>query len=288
MTRSMSRWSGLKGFTLVELLVVIGIIAVLIGILMPTLSHARSQARAVHCMANMRSIGQTMLVYANNNRGRLPMGVYLSGYQWPDFANPAVYDDWSFMKNTATPGMNFFGALIRVNPAIKGNFVCVESQLWPKSDGSKVQCSYLVNGLMVNRLLGRIRGASDVAVLQEDRFHFDTAWERPERSVDSNTAKGYLGSYTSPFAPAFAVPFSAADKYSYWSWQPGGSIAEYGNIHNKGGNLLMADGHAIWVAYKNVHARMFGLTSGPGVAGQPDDDYNTGIGTSTSYRSAID
>lgn len=110
---SFNRGQKIKGFTLVELLVVIGIIAVLIGILLPALSKARDQSKIVKCLANLQQLGLAIDMYANVSKGMMPMGFE----RW--IACPAITS-----PDTSGHGRSWAGMLRDVAKVPTYVFVC--------------------------------------------------------------------------------------------------------------------------------------------------------------------
>src|SRR5206468_34674 len=98
--------SGLRAFTLVELLVVIGIIAVLVGMLLPALNRARQQAVSVQCMSNLKQVGLAALMYAHENHGWFPP----SQGDEPNGGNNSdeKFVEWADDNNAATPNEQRF------------------------------------------------------------------------------------------------------------------------------------------------------------------------------------
>lgn len=123
------RINGKSGFTLVELLVVIGIIALLISMLLPTLNKARNSAKSARCLANLRAYGVAAAAYMAQNRGALATdltvilpsksGLIVKYNNCPSVADfMAVPDD-----GNALPNYTFNAWMVSVNAVIKPRMI---------------------------------------------------------------------------------------------------------------------------------------------------------------------
>jgi prepilin-type N-terminal cleavage/methylation domain-containing protein len=100
-----------SAFTLVELLVVIGIIAVLIAILLPSLGKARDQARRVQCLSNLRQVHIAYVIYAQSYRDQIPLG-YGGSKQY----NYLIYDLYS--SKYILHGLLYQAGLLKGGPQV--------------------------------------------------------------------------------------------------------------------------------------------------------------------------
>jgi prepilin-type N-terminal cleavage/methylation domain-containing protein len=133
----MSRNARFKGFTLVELLVVIGIIAVLISMLLPALTKAREAASRTSCLSNLRQIHQGLAMYAVEYKDKIPLGGSGGGAASSGMASGSNY--WLTRTATAaekdpdTDRVRFFGLgfMLKTNMIKEGSgrvFYCNSSQ----------------------------------------------------------------------------------------------------------------------------------------------------------------
>ena len=129
-----------KFFTLIELLVVIAIIAILAAMLLPALQSARARARATSCINNLKSLGSSMMMYAENYHGYAPS---ISGkYRMPEKSNDC---NWSYALTTAK----------LLNEGV-ATFYCPDSGVTSKAaalekNSSEQSWSYYTYGMRMNK-----------------------------------------------------------------------------------------------------------------------------------------
>jgi prepilin-type N-terminal cleavage/methylation domain-containing protein/prepilin-type processing-associated H-X9-DG protein len=232
------------GFTLIELLVAIGIIALLMGLLLPALVRARDAGRRAKCLSNLRQIGQGMAAYIAEFKGRTPAQFN----NVKDFFDPDVMEtQWSY------PSL----LIPYLGPGAKGLYICpsASEMTWNLEEAATPvsATNYLGNAAVFYpyRKVTQIPNSSEIIAMQEDRFLWRVAILRPSG-------------------------FGTVDVYTRWhSKRDDAPDEDYNNLHGGGGNLLYLDGHAEWRRYKDLRAKDFGLTSDNLTTGDPQDDYTT-------------
>jgi len=206
-----------RAFTVVEVLVVIGIIGVLMAILLPTLEKAREQGNVVKCANNLRTIGQSILIYSNENHGSYPRTRYIPDAPLAFGTNPASPDPFAATGPVANDVTAALFLLVRDERVPVEMFIC------PYDDVNAWQPDPAPD-------------AASRSNFTDYRKNLGYSFANPYPGTAAEDA-GYT--FTSHMRGAFAI---AADM------NPGtGGIRNSESHEDRGQNVLYADGHVDWV-----------------------------------------
>jgi prepilin-type N-terminal cleavage/methylation domain-containing protein/prepilin-type processing-associated H-X9-DG protein len=266
-------------FTLVELLVVIGIIALLIAILLPVLAKARQLANATKCMSNIRQIAQAFVFYENDNYGFFPNGAI----------KIAMHDeDWIWWQPDVSPtqpriseiGQHGIGKYLDISQNNLKVMQCPGDQLdfrpnSPVGGGFPTYpCSYTVNNFFhsvvpanasgfdnkqgVEKITAVVQPSSKILIIEEDEHTIDdgyaTIYPYPSNS------NGVFAS--NPFTNLLAIRHDLGRKTQADTITAANPVP---NLQCRG-NAGFCDGHAEYMYRSSVHSRYHEL---PDVVGFP-------------------
>ena len=216
-----------RGFTLMELLVVIAIIAILAALLLPALSAAKERARRIQCLNNVQQIGLAMHLYASENRDLLPdcttNNPRFYGSFWP----------WDLNTNVVTELQN--------RGVVRNTLYCPSNPDMNTDTRWEFYANFPPAPI---RVLGYVFLLNGCGQVPED------LWRRNILGDGSRSA-----SETEYIIDAVG---SQDDDYRHIQ---GMNLDRTSHIHGdtpEGGNIAFEDGHAVWRNFKDMKHQIYG------------------------------
>ena len=233
------RNQGKRGFTLVELLVVLGVIALLVSLLLPALARARDAGRATVCLSNLRQMATAAHTYANASGGRLPVG-------WHATSDALVAWDLTARAGRLEPGLLWQGDAA---PDIQ---LCPEAAGLNLRDnwGGDLDDAYTGYNYNASFLAGASDALGDVVVPPAK-----LAWARSS----SETAAFGDGQYRGGANKFMRAPRNADARDGVIGYRFAGT---QGFRHSGRTNVAWLDGHASALAERHVGFDRFGTDDG--------------------------
>jgi prepilin-type N-terminal cleavage/methylation domain-containing protein/prepilin-type processing-associated H-X9-DG protein len=242
-----------RGFTLVELLVVIGIIAVLMGILMPSLSRARQQARQVQCQASLKQFGAAQMLYVAECKGWCVPIKSADDAKLKGQYGTVGYIRWDFNEV-------FRKCLMMESPKNIGTttawaeewpmgLLCQEAVGAVENNNRYVMYSY---GMNREGIFRDTNGDGKASFADAIAYKW-TEVKRSSEKIMMMDAQYWVAAY---FETAGATSGNAlADYRRHWDVKGENQQSPNGQTmyrHRQGANVLFADGHCEWRAKQDL------------------------------------